>query len=309
MLQSKYAKFCVKHMLKYGDAKTRSEVMRACYSHAVKLASHAVSAAVFEYGFATWATPQEKRHLVQEFYGDMYKQTKDDSLTHIRDAYKNSPDMKAAVLGAVKANLTRILNKELLDSHLVQTVIMQFLQECTTDDRAELISQLATHIVVLSNSKEGASAAMQCYWHGTNKDRKVMMKTLKEHVLNMCKHEHAHNTIIAIIDAVDDTVLLNKTMLGDIISNALDLASDEWGRRVLMWLVAPAVQTHFHPNFVNELTQGRESSNSKKDINLRREEIINSSKTPLLQQIAASTEGWVKNASVAIVTVAILKAG
>lgn len=81
--------------------------------------------------------------------------------------------MKTAALGATKANIQRILNKTLLDSHLVQTVFLQFLQECTADDRSELITQISPHVVVLSNSKEGARAAMICIWHGTNKDRKV----------------------------------------------------------------------------------------------------------------------------------------
>lgn len=74
MLQSKYAKFCVKRMLKYGDAETRSNIVKAFYGNAVKYASHAVSAAIFDYAYTTWASSLQKQHLVQEFYGDMYKQ-------------------------------------------------------------------------------------------------------------------------------------------------------------------------------------------------------------------------------------------
>lgn len=296
-------------MLKYGDSKTRSEVIRACYGHAVKLTSHAVSAAVLDYGFTTWATTQEKRHVIQEFYGDMYKQSKDDSLTHVRDAYKNTPEMKIAVLGAMKGNLSRIINKELLDSHIVQTVVSQYLQECSNDDRSELITQLASHIVVLSNSKEGAHAAMECFWHGTNKDKKVMTKAIKEHIIDMCKNEHAHNTIICVLDSIDDTVLLNKVLLGEIVSNSLDLVGDEWGRRVLLWLVAPADHAHFHPNFVKELNEGRQKSGSKKDVQVRRNEILKYCAGALLQQVASDTEQWTKSVSVAVVTFAILKAG
>lgn len=309
MLQSKYAKFCVKHMLKYGNTKTRSGVMQACYGHAVKLSSHAVSAAIFDYGFTTWATTQEKRHLVQEFYGDIYKQSKDNSLTHIRDTYKDSPDMKSAILNTTKANLSRVLNKELLDSHIIQTVIMQYLQECDSENRTELISQLINHFVVLSNSKEGAVAAMICFWYGTNKDRKTIIKNLKEHILNVCKHEHAHNTIIAILDSVDDTVLLNKTLLGQIVAHSTELVNDEWGKRILLWLVAPADHAYFHPNFVNEINRGRENSVSKKDVLLRRQEITGYCVEGLLQQIIENTDAWLRNASVAIVTFAILKTG
>ena len=174
MLQSKYGRFCIKRLLKYGNSSTRSSAIRATYGNAVKLSSHVVSAAVFEYAYATWAQPVEKHHLVQEFFGDMYKLSKDDKIKHLRDVYENSPEMKAAALGAVKANVARILDKKLLDSNLVQTVLAQYLVECKEEDRCELLGQLAPHIVILSNSKDGARVVMQCIWNGTNKDRKVM---------------------------------------------------------------------------------------------------------------------------------------
>lgn len=60
----------------------------------------------------------------------------------------------------------------------------------------------------------------------------VTTKALKEHVLSLSKHEHGHTVIIALLDATDDTVLLNKAILSQILENAHDLACDEWGRKV-----------------------------------------------------------------------------
>lgn len=173
MLESKYGKFCVKRMLKYGDSHIRSSIIRSTYGNAVKLASHTVSAIIFEYAYSTWATPMEKCHLIQEFFGDMYKQSKDDKIKHLQDVYKDSPNIKTAALRATKANLSRILNKNLYDSGLVQTVLYQFLSECSNEDRTEIISQISSHVVVLSNSRDGVKIVMNCLWHGTNKDRKV----------------------------------------------------------------------------------------------------------------------------------------
>ncbi|GLV34625.1 penguin [Carabus blaptoides fortunei] len=308
MFQSKYAKFCVKRMLKYGDTETRSNIVKAFYGNAVKYASHAVSSAIFDFAY-TWASALQRQHLVQEFFGDMYKQSKEDGVKHLKDVYANSPDMKTAALGATKANLQRIVNKQLLDSHLVQTVVMQFMQECSAEDRAELISQLASHVVVLSNSKEGARAAMMCIWHGTNKDRKISLKALKEHVIALSKHEHGHCTIITLIDCADDTILVNKMLLSEIINQSLDLAADEWGRKVLFWLVAPAVQAHFHPTFVNEINQGREKSSCKKESDVRRKEILNHVHDPLLKKLSEDPDKWMASSSIALLTLAILKAG
>lgn len=173
MLQSKYGKFCIKRILKYGSPQVRSAVIKQFYSHVVKLVSHSISAAIFEYAYSTFASSIEKQHLIQEFFGDIYKSSKDNAVKHLRDVYKDSTEMKAAALGATKANLLKVLNKELLDSGLIQSVLSQYLTECSLEDRNEFISQLAQHAVILSNSKDGVRVVMQCIWNGTNKDRKV----------------------------------------------------------------------------------------------------------------------------------------
>lgn len=173
MLHLKYGIHCVERLLKYGKDDIRTAVVDQLKGHAVKLASHTISAPVVEIAFSQHATPVQKQFLIQEFYGDLYKNTKDPNVKHIRDVYKGNDSMKAGTLNACKANIKKILNKSLLDSGLVQTVLHQYLEECSAEDRADLISELAAHLVVISNSRDGSKAAMQCIWHGTAKDKKV----------------------------------------------------------------------------------------------------------------------------------------
>lgn len=309
MLMSKYGKFCIKRMLKYGNTNIRNSIIKAMYGHAVRLCSHIVSAPVFEYAYSTWATQQAKLHLIQEFFGDLYRSSKDDTIKHLRDIYKNSPDMKSAALSAVKGNLSRIINKNLYDSGLVQSVLFQYLQECSNEDRNELISQLAPHVVILGNSKDGARAVMTCIWHGSNKDRKVIMKAFKEHVVEVAKHEHGHCSLICLLDTIDDTVLLNKMIISEMLKSILDLGKDEWGRKVLLWLVAPGDSKHFHPQFIKELDLGRETSTCKKSKEIRRKEILEGCCKVLLRSISDSADVWLSSRSMGILGLAILKAG
>ena len=44
-------------------------------------------------------------------------------------------------------------------------------------------------------------------------DRKVIVKSLKGHVLKVCKEEAGHMALLAIFDSVDDTVLVQKVIL------------------------------------------------------------------------------------------------
>ncbi|XP_060521561.1 protein penguin [Cylas formicarius] len=309
MIQSKYGIHCVKRLLKYGQNDIRTAVIDKFQGHAVKLATHSVSASVLEYAYSYWASNKQKQYLVQEFYGDLYKNSKDPNVKHLRDVYKDSESMKSATLGACKANIKKVLNKTLLDSGLVQTVLNQFLQECSTDDRTELVTELAPHIVVISNSKDGSRAAMQCIWHGSAKLRKEIMKALKTHLVDLSKHEFGHCTVITLLDSIDDTVLLHKIIISEILNNAKDLAVSEWGRKVLLWLVAPANSTVFHPKFVNELNEGRESSTSKKPQEVRRKEILAYSISTLLQLVSEDSKFWLSRPSIAVEILAILKAG
>lgn len=99
MLQSKYGIFCVKRLLKYAGNDVRSRVIDAMLGNAVKLASHAVSSPVLEYAYSTWASAVQKQYLVQEFFGDLYKKSKDSNVKHLRDTYKDDLSLKAATLG------------------------------------------------------------------------------------------------------------------------------------------------------------------------------------------------------------------
>ncbi|XP_066139835.1 protein penguin [Euwallacea fornicatus] len=309
MLQSKYGIYCIKRLLKYGDDDIRSSVIEQMKGYTVKLASHVVSAPVVEFAFSNYATPTQKQFLTQEFYGDLYKNSKDANVKHIRDVYRDNENMKIATLSACKANIKKVLNKALLDSGLVQVVLSQYLEECSVNDRAELITELVPHIVVISNSKEGSKAAMQCIWHGTAKDKKVIMKSLKEHLIELAKHEFGHRTVICLLDSVDDTVLLHKIILTEILSKAKDLAVSEYGRKVLLWLVAATESTIFHPQFIKELTSGKETSSSKKPAETRRNEILQYSCNSLLNLVIEDTKFWLSNGSLALEMAAIIKAG
>lgn len=76
-----------------------------------------------------------------------------------------------------------------------------------------------------------------------------------------------------------------------------------------MWLVAPADKTYFHPIFLNVLETGRESGSIKKSQKLRQQELLEYCGSHFLQLVAKEPALWLSNASIAMVTLAILKSG
>ena len=308
MIQSKYAKNCLKSMLKWGSREMKQEIVSACYGNVVKLMSNSVSAPFLELMYSTYATETEKIYYKQEFYGDMYKQAKEKEIKTLSDVYKTADNMKTATLSAVKGNLTRILTKKLLNSTLVHYVLLELLDECSTEDRAEMIVTLRSSVVELSSTKPGAKVAVQCIWYGTNKDRKLTMKALKENVKTVSMSEHGYLILLALFDSVDDTVLTKKIILVEIEKDLTDIALNEHGKHVILYLVARRSSLYFPPSIVQYLQQGDNNEVSKKPANIREKELRDTIFDSLLKAVTQDTATWMSTSSIAMVTLAILKA-
>lgn len=76
-----------------------------------------------------------------------------------------------------------------------------------------MIESLREHIPNLLHTRDGTRVAMNCVWSGSVKDRKIMVKSMKTHVLKVCKEEHGHFFLLSIFDSVDDTILVQKAIL------------------------------------------------------------------------------------------------
>lgn len=309
MTQSKYAKNCVKVLLKNGSAVLRKNIISEWYGNVINLMSHIVSAPLIELAYSTWATHEDKINLKQEFYGDLYKKCKDKNVKVLTDAFENANDMKSAILSAVKTNITRILNKKFINSVLLQTVIWEYLTNCSNTDRSEMIIMLRNVIVELCRTKIGTKVAMLCIWHGTNKDRKIIMKALKENVKNIAMSEHGYMVLLALIDSVDDTVLMKKIILSEIQKNLTEIVLNEYGKHVILYLVARRDPHYFPPSIVECLSQGDNNESSKKSANIRAKELHEAVIDIYLESIASETANWLSKGPVLMVTLAILKAG
>ncbi|XP_015601354.1 protein penguin [Cephus cinctus] len=309
MLQSKYAKNCIKIALKHGTSEIRSLILLSFYGNVMNLVNHSISAPIMEYAYSTWATELQKLHFKQEFYGDMYKQAKDDKVKKLTDVFKSAADMKSATLTAVKRNLIKILNKKLINSTLVHIVLWEFLSNSNVEDRNELIVMLRSLVLQLSESKEGTKAAIMCIWHSSNKDRKIVMKSLKEHIKDVANSEHGHLILLAFFDCVDDTVLMKKMLLTEIQSNLTEIALNEYGKRVILYLVARRDSHYFHPADIEYLKQGDNNATSKKPAELRENELLLAVIDKFLESVSTETSVWLSNGSISMVALAILKRG
>lgn len=131
------------------------------------------------------------------------------------------------------------------------------------------------------------------------------MKTVREHLIKLCTHEHGHVFILTIINITDDTKALKKSIFDPIFAEIETIAANEWGRKVIDWFVAPGDRACFHPQATALLEEGLQYS--KKDKDTRRAELVEQVSESLCKAIIDNPYFWLRGGHIAITTFNILK--
>ena len=98
--------------------------------------------------------------------------------------------------------------------------------------------------------------------------------------------------MMSLFDSVDDTVMVRKVILSEMIAELEDICDDPFGRRVLLYLLAPRCSAHFSPQFIAILSAGDGNAHSKKDQALRWEELRGAVISPLLELAGKMARPW-----------------
>lgn len=134
---------------------------------------------------------------------------------------------------------------------------------------------------------------------GNAKDRKQTLQQLRKHIPAMAKDADAQLVLFTAFDCVDDTKLMGKAFVADIIALTPELASDKNGRRSLMYLLTPTSTKHFLPAVVKDLAESSEMARkigtSKKDKDVRRKELVGYASEGLLEQVKMKAEEMVRD--------------
>lgn len=166
------------------------------------------------------------------------------------------------------ATILTILHKAMLE-YLVNT-------KPGTTEVTEFLELSKEHVADISFSKDGAQVVARCFALGTSKDRKAMLKALKPVAVSLARSEHGHLVLLSILESMDDTVLLSKSLLPEFQPNLLDLARDKYARAVLLRPFSGRHPRTLSPQALKLLqeTDALRSATSKKDPTTRQAEIV-----------------------------------
>ncbi|XP_013407953.1 pumilio homolog 3 isoform X2 [Lingula anatina] len=297
LCKTKYSSFFVKKVLKYGTKAQKNAVFKAFHGNVRKIVRHTVAAAVLEYGYNEYATAAQRSALMEEFYGPSFALFKSPNVTTLEQILKEQPTRRDMILSNMKEAITPLVDKTVLSHTIVHRAFFEYFTYASNKARMDMIELLRENIVHMVHTRDGSRVAMYCIWYGTAKDRKVIIKSFKGHVVKLCKEEYGHMVMLALFDAVDDTKLMEKAVLQEMLKSLYEVCFDQYGLKVLLYLLSPRDQVYFHPDVIKVLELGDANPNSKKDAAVRRKELLSAVSSPLLQFIVDHTKELVMSNS------------
>jgi hypothetical protein len=130
-------------------------------------------------------------------------------------------------------------------------------------------------LVEIVHTLDGAKAVVLLSALSSAKERKSFIKSCKPYLQKMIRDESAHFVVIALCAFVDDTVLIEKTFIAELLSNMSETLSNKHTRQILLALYAGVNGRHFSKDIVGLFDRAVElsASTSKKPDSLRRQEI------------------------------------
>lgn len=175
--------------------------------------------ALSRYSLVTVADSILKKSMIRrELYGGQFALTAQDSAvdrtvaTIIAEDSRHRPQ----VLETVRDYLEKAARKSLLHLQFVHSLLLEYLQHASRSEQLSLMDSVCSSALVLCNSLDGALALVHCLGYGGNKEKKAVLKALRGSVMSLCTDRFGYLVIMRALTAVDDTVLLKKTVGGTV---------------------------------------------------------------------------------------------
>ncbi|CAH0477392.1 unnamed protein product [Peronospora belbahrii] len=238
LAKMQYGCFLVQKMIRYGSLADRAAIVKCLTGHVVQVGTHNIAANVLEYS-QEYLQPSQLTALKLEFYGREFAYFRSESKRNLADIIATHPEKKADVLKHLSSILSRMIDKQLLGLAFVQSLLWEYISNAEHDDVMQMVANVRDASLALLATRNGARVVNKCISLGTAKDRKRIIKTLKDKVLEACNHPSGYLVIMRILDVVDDSVLVQKSVLAELNNELFSIATHPSGRKVLLQLLSP----------------------------------------------------------------------
>lgn len=297
---SSYGKYLLVKLLHYGSKESRGLIVNELHGKLRKLMRHKEGAYVVEDLFVLYSTAEQKQQIIREFWGAEYAVFKDSGKGKtVLDIVNESAEKKQLIMTNLSGTIAASVEKGSTGFQILHAAMKEYVSILVADPEKndsqirEFIELLSEQFAELVHTQEGAEVACLLLALANAKERKVIIRSLKNHAKELIKNEHGNTVLIALYMTVDDTVLLHKSFSAELYVPELlpELIQEKFSRRPLLYLLKGLDGKYFAPKIKEELSNYEKlayAKTTKKPQDQRRAE-LQLKAVPLIYAALSST--------------------
>jgi len=201
------------------------------------------------------------------------------TLRQILVAEDLTEDHRKAISSHLREAADKTVDKELLGCDITHFIFQAFCEHASEEQLKDLSEKTMAGAPYLLSSKPGAEALLYMLGVANAKQRKALCRDLKGKFAALANNAVDYVVMIRLACTVDDTVLISKTMLAEMIAELQEICFDKYGRKVLAWFFKPADTRLFSPYEIK--CASLPAPTSLKAPDTRRQELVRVLRPPL----------------------------
>ena len=272
-IKSKYGKFIVLALLNHCKS-LRPEIMALCTGRVEELLKNKDSAFMIEVIYHTYASPKQKKSMVSELYSIQVCKNPQLNGMVLSKIIEENPSLNEVIKTHMRKLLFTLVQKGGLgDMTIILRALVEFI---SLYDAEEFVDLLQEQVVEFLHHKDGMRVANYLIRKANAKSRKIILKSFKPHLAKIYMEEYGHLVLLTAFRCVDDTKMMHKYLISDIILNldSVELLTNQFSRRVLAYLLTMSIKL-VPNNYAIMLAEDdlKSESTSKKDAITRFDEL------------------------------------
>ena len=314
LAQSRYAKFLIGKLIVHGDTEIRDLIIPEFYGHVKRLIRHPEASWILDDIYRMVATKQQKTSLLREWYGPefvLFKDKETEGTAELSQILEKHPEKRSPAMNFLHDMINHLVQKQQTGFTMLHDAMLQYFLNTKTgstdanefvellkgDEEGDLVKNLAF-------TQSGSRLMCLSLAHSNAKDRKLLIRNYRDTIKMMASDLHGHTVILTAFEVIDDTKLTAKTFLTELLNqNITDAAArneellyqvnDLTGRiPILFPFVSDRVKWLLPDSDSDILKEIREirKETSKKDPEVRRQELAKAASPTLLDLIASRAD-------------------
>ncbi|OOG01048.1 hypothetical protein ASPCADRAFT_202905 [Aspergillus carbonarius ITEM 5010] len=314
LAQSRYAKFLVGKLIVHGDADVRDLIVPEFYGHVKRLIRHPEGSWILDDIYRTVATKEQKANLLREWYGPEFVIFRDDKngppSADLSKILEEHPEKRGPIMHFLHELINQLVQKKTSGFTILHDAMLQyylntkpgsseaneFIELLKGDEEGDLVKNLAF-------TKSGARVISLSLAYSNAKDRKLLTRFYRDTIKMMAGDLHGHMVLLAAYEVIDDTKLTSKLVFPELFNQGTEAearneellyqVNDLTARIPILYPFAGDRVKWLLPDGDNELLKeirDIRKETSKKDPELRRQELVKAASPTLLEFIAARAD-------------------